>query len=994
MKETFKDYGVRLPKIEISDEDYKDFGVDKSSSNRDFLKAVILKGLDDKISSGAIDKKDRKQYLLRVKSEIEVLEKGGFIDYILLVWDFINFCKKNNIPTGCGRGSAAGSMILYLIGVTNLVDPIKYKLYFERFVSEARIKKTVVDGIEYLDGGLLPDIDTDIAHEKRHLVISYLENKYRGKYCKLATFSKLASKVCVKDCIKIIMELPEEEAKGISDEVDSAFGKPDSIQETIEKSEKFSEFMEENPKVLKIASKLEGLFKSTSSHASGYLVSYYDLDECIPVKYTKNSDDEIELVSVYDAKDASDIAVKVDLLGLRDLTLVSNLVEKLGIDISKLDFDDKEVYAYLSTSDTPFGLFQIGASSVFSALRKIRPRNFEDLSALLAIARPGCLKFVDKYASFTSSGEAEKYDEHLDKIFGETANVPLYQEQLMRCVHEVFGLSLVEAEGVRKSVGKKDRDKMQEYKDKIYSQAEKLNLPKETADKFWQILLDSADYSFNRCLSPDTVVEVEDGFKCLFEVRKGDRVLAYDAKKGKDHFVEVLDVHENEVELFEVEFEDGKKIQCSMDHKFLTESGRMLKISNILVTNQSILCKGGKLNKVKEVKSIGVQKTLDLEVGHEDHNFYAEGLVTSNSHSVSYSVLAFLTSYLKYHYPKEFFLESLKASADKADSSDLIGTIQKEMYAHGIQLLPPDIFKSDLDFKIEGNNIRYGLRAVKGISSSTFDRIIALAGSKRGDKLKLYSVCKDLKIQISVLTALIQVGAFDSLGENRQILSYEARIFYLLTDKEREWIVSNSNLFNSNLFDFLKKATEWVNALTSKPVMRASRLETLKRNAEPAREMYKNHADQHKIAQYICEIYLLGYSHSYTLAEIVEGKTHKKLEKLINVNPRDMVENKTRYFSVVFVKKAEEKVAVSSGKPYWYMEIEDETCQRDVKSFATSYKTLINSNSLPKEGDIAILDLSAWNGMLTCGGAQVLETEVFIKPSDLTKSKKAKKEEK
>lgn len=860
--ETFKDHGVRLPKIEISDEDYKAFGVEKETSNRDFLKAVILKGLDDKIASGDINRKDRKQYLLRVKSEIEVLEKGGFVDYVLLVWDIINFCKKNNIPTGCGRGSAAGSMILYLIGVTNLVDPIKYKLYFERFVSEARIKKTVVDDIEYLDGSLLPDIDTDIAHEQRHLVIKYVEDKYKGKYCKLATFSKLATKVCVKDCLKIILELPEENAKSISDEVELAFGKPDSIEETIKKSTRFSEFMEDNPKVLKIAQKLEGLFKSTSSHASGYLVSYYDLNQCIPVKYTKNSEGEIELVSVYDAKDASEIAVKVDLLGLRDLTLVSNLTKQIGIDINKLDFNDPEVYSYLSTSDTPYGLFQIGASSVFSALGKIKPRNFEDLSALLAIARPGCLKFVDKYASFTKSGEAEKYDEHLDKIFGETANVPLYQEQLMRCVHEVFGLSLVEAEGVRRACGKKDRDKMKEYKDKIYSQAEKLNLPTETADKFWQILLDSADYSFNK------------------------------------------------------------------------------------------------------------------------------------SHSVAYSILAFLTSYLKYHYPKEFFLESLKASADKADSADLIGTIQKEMYAHGIDLLPPDIFKSDLDFKIEGNNIRYGLRAVKGIASSTFDRILSLAGNKRGDKLKLYSICKDLKIQISVLTALIQVGAFDSLGENRQIMSYEARVFYLLTDKEREWVTSNSDSFNSDLFEFLKKATSWVNTLTSKPVMRESRLETLKRNAEPAREMYKNHADQHKIAQFICETYLLGYSHSYTLTDIIAGKTHKNLEKLINVNPRDMEENSTHYFSVVFIRSAEEKVAVSSGKPYWYMEVEDETGKREVKSFGMSYKALVNSGNLPKEGDIAIIDLSCWNGMLTCGGAQVIETEVFVKPSDLTKSKKAKKEEK
>ena len=169
--------GVRLPQITPETRQYQKLGLDLKCSNYDFLRALCLKGVKER----GIDKLDNKQeYYDRVKMELSVLEDLGFTDYILLNWEILNYCHENQIPTGFGRGSAAGSLVLYLLKVTN-VNPIKYNLFFERFVSKSRAKKTVVDGVTYLDGSLLADVDNDISYEQRHKVIQYIEEKHKGK---------------------------------------------------------------------------------------------------------------------------------------------------------------------------------------------------------------------------------------------------------------------------------------------------------------------------------------------------------------------------------------------------------------------------------------------------------------------------------------------------------------------------------------------------------------------------------------------------------------------------------------------------------------------------------------------------------------------------------------------------------------------------------------------------------------------------------------------
>jgi len=248
--------GVRLPEIEVDRRVYYQLDLDPKSSNYDLLRALCLRGVQER----GIDKLENKQeYYDRVKMELSVLKDLGFIDYILLNWDILNFCHYNSIPTGPGRGSAAGSLVLYLLKVTN-VDPIKYDLFFERFVSKSRAQKTAVDGVTYLDGSLLADVDNDISYDRRQEVIEYIEKKHQGRTCKILTLNTLSSKLCVKECGKIVGELSEDDVNVISNHIPKQFGKVFKLSKAYDESDKFKEFADKNTKIYNIAKKSSIIF--------------------------------------------------------------------------------------------------------------------------------------------------------------------------------------------------------------------------------------------------------------------------------------------------------------------------------------------------------------------------------------------------------------------------------------------------------------------------------------------------------------------------------------------------------------------------------------------------------------------------------------------------------------------------------------------------------------------------------------------------------------
>ena len=495
MTEEFQKYesptlpGVKLPQIIIDQKYYDSLGIPNTSSNYQFLRKLCHKGVLEK----AIDKKENCQvYYDRVKTELSLFEDLGFIDYVLLNWDILNFCHENQIPTGPGRGSAAGSLVLYLIGVTK-VDPIEYELYFERFVSKSRARKITVNGQLFLDGSLLADVDNDIAYERRQEVIKFIEDKYKGKTCKILTLNTLSSKLCIKECGKIVGEMPESSVNEISDLIPKKFGKVGSLKASCEESEKFKEWAVENKKIFEIALKIEGLIKNTGVHPSGIAISHYQLEDIMPLQTTGDGD----LVSGYDMNNVASLCVKFDILGLRTLSVIQDVCKQVGLDILSVDLKSQDIYQNLQNLIAPQGLFQIEADTNFRVAQKVKPKNLEQLSAVVAIARPGALDFLERYARYVETGEFQSVHPFFDDILGYTGGIPLYQEQLMRMAVKV-GFTLDESEQLRRIVGKKKVDQMAAWQDKIRQKIEENNLDPVIGDVLWKVAEDSANYSFNK----------------------------------------------------------------------------------------------------------------------------------------------------------------------------------------------------------------------------------------------------------------------------------------------------------------------------------------------------------------------------------------------------------------------------------------------------------------------------------------------------------------
>jgi DNA polymerase-3 subunit alpha len=483
-------HGVRLPEFEIDLASKRHLGISEDSSNYDFLKALALNGFKT-LNINKSDK-DYKKYVDRAKHELDTLKELGFIDYILLVWDVIHFCKTSDIPIGLGRGSAAGSLILYLVGVTR-IDPVKYDLYFERFISKIRAKKQVIDGVTYLDGSLMCDVDLDICYYNRQKVLQYLENKFKGKTSKILTFNSLSGKLLIKECGKIIAEKPEQEMTMISSLIPKTYGQVKDISEAYQEVEQFKDWCDQNKEAYQIALKLRDLIKNKGVHPSGVLLSYYDLETICPTEFSSDK----EVVSSFDMNWASVFNIKLDILGLRSVSVVDNVCKSINIKIEDIDLNHESIYRNLQDLKSPHGLFQIEAETNFRVCQKVKPKNLEELSGVLALARPGALQFVDKYAAHTNFQQSESIHPFFDEILKETGGVALYQEQLMKMANKI-GFTLDEAEILRRIVGKKKVDEIKAWQKKIEEKCKQNKIPKEVSEILWKILEDSANYSFNK----------------------------------------------------------------------------------------------------------------------------------------------------------------------------------------------------------------------------------------------------------------------------------------------------------------------------------------------------------------------------------------------------------------------------------------------------------------------------------------------------------------
>jgi DNA polymerase-3 subunit alpha len=850
MIENFQKYeqptlpGVKLPQIIIEQKYYDALGIPNTSSNYQFLRKLCHKGVLEK----GIDKKDNSQvYYERVKTELSLFEELGFIDYVLLNWDILKFCHENGIPTGPGRGSAAGSLVLYLIGVTK-VDPIQYELYFERFVSKSRAKKIVVNGETYLDGSLLADVDNDIAYERRQEVIKFIEEKYSGKTCKILTLNTLSSKLCVKECGKLVGELPESAVNEISDLIPKKFGKVASLKNACEESDKFKEWASDNKKIFEIALKLEGLIKNTGVHPSGIAISHYNLEEIMPLQTTGDGD----LVSGYDMNDVASLCVKFDILGLRTLSVIHDVCKQIGFDITTLDLQSREIYDHLQNLQTPQGLFQIEADTNFKVAQKVRPKSLEELSAVVAIARPGALDFLDRYAQYVNTGDFQSVHPFFDDILQYTGGIPLYQEQLMRMAVKV-GFTLDESEQLRRIVGKKKVDQMSSWQDKIKEKIQQNNLDPVIGEVLWKVAEDSANYSFNK------------------------------------------------------------------------------------------------------------------------------------SHSISYAILAAWTLYLKFKHPQNFFLSLLKMTQFEPDSYAEINKITQELPYFDMKLLAPDLTKSKADFTIEKKDIRYGLNSIKGISDNTMSALMEFCNAELKNKYDVFTVAKQVGLNIGALSALIQAGALNSFSEDRCRMVLEAQSFNILTDREKRLFCSLGEKYN---YDILKTVHDCVKNKQvgddNKVIMSDKRFQTFKQKYAGYREIYDKNSKYPKFANWYFETKLLGYSYSQIIKNIFSEQSSERYVNCMTFNSLDMNEN-VRMVGVVkdcYRKKS------ANGNKYAKLEIADESGKIKAMLLDTNQKArlteyLENGNKLPKEENIIIVTGKKGEDILFVDKLAILDEKIYMKLSEI-----------
>lgn len=490
--EDIRPIGIELPQFSFPIELKESLSL-KGEDNFQILRELCWQG----VQKLGIDKKEnRETYYDRLSYELDLIAQLKIYDYFLLVWDIIRFCKEKGIMTGAGRGSAAGSCILYCLEVTK-VDPILHNLYFERFLSIDRVQPQEIDGQIFLKDA--PDVDLDIENLRRQEVLNYLSAKFEGNTCKILTFVTLTSKRVLKDVAKIYGNSTEEEANYLSGLVESKFGKVFSLEKAAEESIEFKDWALLNREQYEIAKKLEGLIANSGVHPSGIIVSRNKLDETIPLKLTKDR----EIISGFDMKQTEKFLIKVDCLGLRTLDIIHKIADILpDIKIEDIKTDDPFIYESLQNYTCPYGVFQItkkkNSETGFKVAREIKPKNIRELSDVMAIARPGALEYLENYIAYKDGKEKyESIHPTYDKITKETNHVVLYQEQLMRIAHEIFEFTLQEANVLRKIVGKKLVEEVKEWKDKIYERGTKLGINEDVTDLVWNTLEASANYSFN-----------------------------------------------------------------------------------------------------------------------------------------------------------------------------------------------------------------------------------------------------------------------------------------------------------------------------------------------------------------------------------------------------------------------------------------------------------------------------------------------------------------
>lgn len=474
------EFGVtKLPKYDVPE----------GYTSWEYLNKLCFDGLSERYHPVTQELKDRLEY------ELSTIKNMGYVDYFLIVWDFIKYARDNDIMVGPGRGSAAGSLVAYTLGITQL-DPIRYDLLFERFLNPERVS--------------MPDIDVDFCFERRQEVIDYVVRKYgKDRVVQIVTFGTLAARGVIRD-VGRVLDMPYAQVDVIAKMI------PQELNITIDKAldmnpelKKAYEEQEEIHYLIDMAKRLEGLPRHTSMHAAGVVISQKDVDEYVPLSKAQDG----SITTQFTMTTLEELGLlKMDFLGLRTLTVIQDavrLVEKdtgISLDMQKIDYNDKKVLDSLGTGHSE-GVFQLESGGMKNFMKELKPQSLEDVIAGISLYRPGPMDFIPQYIRGKNRPDTIKYDcPQLESILKPTYGCIVYQEQVMQIVRNLAGYTLGRSDLVRRAMSKKKASVMEkERQNFVYGNEEEgvpgciaNGIPEKTANKIYDDMIDFAKYAFNK----------------------------------------------------------------------------------------------------------------------------------------------------------------------------------------------------------------------------------------------------------------------------------------------------------------------------------------------------------------------------------------------------------------------------------------------------------------------------------------------------------------
>ena len=606
-----------------------------------YLNVVAREGLENRFKDITPEIEERFKY------ELSIIEQMGFAAYFLIVSDFIQHAKDNDIPVGPGRGSAAGSLVAYSLGITD-IDPLEHGLLFERFLNPDRIS--------------MPDVDIDFCIENRDKVIDYVTNKYgKDRVCQIITFGTLAARAAVKGVARVL-DYPFAESNKIAAMIPQAPGI--TINDALADGQELRKLYDKDERIkqwIDLAKSIEGINFNIGTHAAGVIISRDPLSDIVPIQKSK----EGIVITQYSMSDAEKVGMlKMDFLGLRNLTIISNTLKSVKknhgveIDINNISLEDQKTYDLLSAGETD-GVFQLESSGMKMLVKDLKPSVFEDVGALVALFRPGPLEsgMVKDFVLRKHGKQKIEYDHPwLEDILEDTYGTIVYQEQIMQIAQKLANYTLGQADILRKAMGKKKAEEMDKQREIFLDGAAKNGIDPDVARELFDKMAKFASYCFNR------------------------------------------------------------------------------------------------------------------------------------AHSAAYAFLAYQTAYLKCHYPVEYMAALLSSVRDRQDKIQLyIGECQKM----GIEVLPPDINTSGIEFTPVEGSIRFGLASVKNVGVGVVQAIIE--GRKDKPYESFYDFCSRVDsscLNSRTLDSLIKCGAFSEIEKSRKQLLENADAAKSAADRERKRIDS------------------------------------------------------------------------------------------------------------------------------------------------------------------------------------------------------------